>query len=321
MSHFISEFRNLKYVIWKSEKILLFAHNRPDPDSVGANLALREMILACGKSVDIACYNECPDSLTPIIGTHTIFLHPDSINIKQYDTIIAADSVDRGFHLFRDRISEDQIVVIIDHHPDITVRADIRILDTTSSSASQLVYDFLITTEEIITPQIATCLLMGILFDTGGFKHAIVSPQVMHVAADLVKKGAPLTKIAHTLFSNNDVAALRLWGKAFEKAHFNEETGMLVTAITREDIAECDASVEDIYQVAFILSGVPEAKFVLVLSEQEGGMVRGSLRSTKQQGVDVSALAEQFGGGGHRLASGFELAGKIVATDFGWQIA
>ncbi|MFZ1720522.1 MAG: bifunctional oligoribonuclease/PAP phosphatase NrnA [Candidatus Moraniibacteriota bacterium] len=321
MSHFISEFRNLKYVIRKSEKILLFAHNRPDPDSVGANLALREMILACGKSVDIACYNEYPSTLTPIIGVQPAFLHPDSVNIKQYDTVIAADSVDRGFHLFRDRISEDQIVVIIDHHPDITVRADIKILDTTSSSASQLVYDFLVATKEPITPQIATCLLMGILFDTGGFQHAIVSPEVMSVAADLVKKGAPLTKIAHTLFSNNDVAALRLWGKAFEKAHFNEETGMLVTAITREDIAECEASVEDIYQVAFILSGVPEAKFVLVLSEQGGGMVRGSLRSTKQQGVDVSALAQQFGGGGHRLASGFELVGKIVETDFGWQIA
>ena len=321
MSQFISEFRNLKYVIRKSEKILLFAHNRPDPDSVGANLALKEAILACGKSVDIACYNECPDSLTPIIGTQTAFLHPDSVNIKRYDTVIAADSVDRGFHLFRNRISEDQIVVVIDHHPDIAVRADIRILDTKSSSASELVYDFLIAAEETITPQIATFLLMGILFDTGGLQHSIVSPEVMSIAADLVKKGAPLTKIAHTLFSNQNVAALKLWGKAFEKAHFNETNGMLVTAITREDIAKCHASVEDIYQVASILSGVPEAKFVLVLSERDDSIVRGSLRSIEQHGVDVSALARQFGGGGHRLASGFELPGKIIETEFGWQIA
>jgi nanoRNase/pAp phosphatase (c-di-AMP/oligoRNAs hydrolase) len=124
MSHFISEFRNLKYVIRKSEKVLLFAHNRPDPDSVGANLALREVIEACGKSVDIACYNDYPATLTPIIGTPPVFLHPDSINIRQYDTIIAADSVDRGFHRIRDRISEDQIVIIIDHHPDIMVRVE-----------------------------------------------------------------------------------------------------------------------------------------------------------------------------------------------------
>jgi phosphoesterase RecJ-like protein len=321
MSHFISEFRNLKYVIRKSENVLLFAHNRPDPDSVGANLALKEMLLSCGKSVDIACYNEYPESLMAIIGTPDAFLHPDTIDIGRYDTIIAADSVDRGFHLFRDRICEDQIVVIIDHHPDITVRADIKILDTTSSSASQLVYDFLVSAEETITPKIATLLLMGILFDTGGFQHAIVSPEVMTVAADLVRKGAPLTKIAQVIFSHKDVAALKLWGMALEKARFNAQSGMLVTAVTEEDIESCGASVDDIYQVASILSGVPEAKFVLVLSERENNVVRGSLRSAERHDIDVSALAQQFGGGGHRLASGFELAGKIIETDFGWQIA
>jgi hypothetical protein len=164
-----------------------------------------------------------------------------------------------------------------------------------------------------------------VLVRDGGDEHAGFFIEMCllkcRAAADLVKKGAPLTRIAHTLFSNQNVAALRLWGKAFEKAHFDEKTGMLVTAITNEDIATCHASVEDIYQVASILSGVPEAKFVLVLSERDDSIVRGSLRSIEQHGVDVSALAQQFGGGGHRLASGFELPGKIVETEFGWQIA
>ncbi len=321
MSHFVSEFRNLKYVIRKSEKILLFAHNRPDPDSVGANLALHAILLAHGKTVDIACFNDCPLTLIPLIGEGNLFLHPDTIDPGHYDTIIAADSVDRGFHIFREKLSEDQIIVIIDHHPDITVRADIKILDTNSSSASELVYDFLLSAEEIITPKIATLLLMGILFDTGGFQHAIVSPKVMGIAADLVKKGAPLGKIAHTLFSNKDTGALKLWGKAFEKARLHEKSGMLTTAITKEDIEECHASVEDVYQVASILSGVPDAKFVLVLSERDADTVRGSLRSSENHGIDVSQIARTLGGGGHKLASGFELRGKIVETDFGWQIA
>ena len=95
---------------------------------------------------------------------------------------------------------------------------------------------------------------------------------------------------------------------------------MLVTAITKKDVEECRASVEDIYQVTSILSAVPDAKFALVLSERAGNIVRASLRSMEQHGVDVSAIAEQFGGGGHKLASGFEIHGKLVETQDGWMV-
>ncbi len=319
MQRFDSEFRTLEYVISKAERVLLVAHNRPDPDTVGANLALEEYLKNRGKHVDIICFNPFPDNLKGL--REATFFHPDQIDLQSYDAVIASDSVDRGFDTLRDSLSESQVVVLIDHHPDTHLKGDVIMIDPEYSSSSELIYLFFTATGATITKSMATMLLMGILFDTGGFQHGGVSPQVMEIASELMKKGAPLSKISQTIFTNKNISALKLWGKAFEKAKFNPKNGMLVTAVTQKDVEECHASVEDIYQVTSILSTVPDAKFALVLSERDGDIVRASLRSMEHHGVDVSAIAHQFGGGGHKLASGFELPGKIVETAESWTIA
>ena len=319
MQIFDSEFHTLQYIIQKSTRLLLFAHSRPDPDTVGANLALAEHIKNQGKHVDIACFDAFPDTLKGIV--EGVFFHPEQLDLTQYDAVIACDSVDRGFDKVIDTLSPDQVIVLVDHHPDIDLKGDVVIVDAEYSSSSELLYLFFSATNAKITKPMATMLLMGILFDTGGLQHSNVSPRVMEIASDLMKKGAPLAKITQTIFTNHNIGALKLWGRAFEKAHFNEKNGMLVTAITQKDVEECQASVEDIYQVTSILSAVPDAKFALVLSQRDNETIRASLRSMAQHGVDVSTIAHQFGGGGHKLASGFEIQGKLVETANGFMVA
>lgn len=319
MKTFDSEFRTLQYVILKSKRLLLFAHSRPDPDTVGANLALAEYIKSLGKHTDIACFDAFPDDLKKLAdGT---FFHPDQLDITSYDAIIACDTVDRGFNKIANTLSDSQVIALIDHHfSDVNVKGDVVIIDPEYSSSSELVYLFLTSAQAKITKTMAKMLLMGILFDTGGFQHPSVSPRVLEIASDLMKAGAPLAKITQTIFAHQNIGALKLWGRAFEKARLNEKNGMLVTAITQEDVKRCNASPDDIYQVASILSAVPDAKFSMVLSERDNNIVRASLRSMKQHNVDVSAIAHQFGGGGHKLASGFEVFGKIVETEEGFSI-
>jgi len=318
MQTFFSEFHTLKYIIEKSERILLFAHSRPDPDTVGANLALSEYIKNCGKHVDIACFDAFPDTLSPLF--EDTFFHPDQLDLTSYDSIIASDSVDRGFDKIQHLFSDNQVIVLIDHHLDIHITGDVVIIDPKYSSSSELIYLFLTTIGSKITKTIAKVLLTGILFDTGSLQHSNVSPRVVEIASELIKRGAPLEKITQTIFTKKSIGALKLWGRAFEKARFDKETGMLVTAITQDDIKECQASAEDIYQVSSILSAVPDAKYALVLSERDDATIRASLRSNEASGVDVSSIAHQFGGGGHKLASGFEIQGRLLTTDTGWVI-
>ena len=163
-------------------------------------------------------------------------------------------------------------------------------------------------------------LLLGILSDTGMFQHSNTSAHVMEIASILMKKGAPLSKIVEASFTKKNITTLKLWGRAFDKARINWENGMIVSVLTRKDLEECESGIEDIAYVASILNTVPGTRFSLVLYERGDGIIKGSLRSESYKGVDVSKIAAQFGGGGHKLASGFEINGKIIETKNGWEI-
>lgn len=319
MQTFAKEFKSLNYVLTRAENVLLFAHNRPDPDTVGANVALYEYLKNEGKRVVMACFNEYPESLQKLLPGD--FVHPDTLDLSAFDVIVAGDSVDRGFKNIRGQFNEDQVVVLIDHHPDIELSGDIQIIDADYSSTCELVYLFFQSQHIKITKNIATALLTGILFDTGGFQHASVSPQIMDIASELMKMGAGLNKISDTLFTKKTVPAMRLWGRAVDKIKYLGKEKMIVTAVTQDDINECEAHPDDIYDLANVLCTVPNVRFAMVLTEREPGLVRANLRAMKDQGMDVSALAHEFGGGGHTLASGFEIPGTIQEREGHFYIA
>ncbi len=333
---FSQEFHTLNYVIKESGRILLFAHSRPDGDTVGSCLALKEYIKNLGKSADIACFDPYPEYLRPLSAEN--FIHPGKLDLKKYNLIIAADSVERGFQKIYpvksplnwdgeavfNRSSfinkENQIVALLDHHPDITLKGDINIIDAHYSSVCEIVYAFFEFSKIEFTRPMATFLMLGILGDTGSFQHSNTTPRVMEIASVLLKKGAPLSKIIETAFANKNISTLKLWGKAFKRAKINPNNGMIISVLTQKDLEECSAGTEDIAQVAGILNTVPDTKFSLILSERDDGVIKGSLRSEEYKDVDVSKIAARFGGGGHKLASGFEIKGKIVETENGWEI-
>ncbi len=318
MPNFNQEFKTLLYIIKKSEKILLVAHSAPDGDTTGSVLALREYIHKLGKKVDIVCEDEFPDFLLPL--SQESFQKPSALEISSYDAIIGCDSVERGFDRIIAQASPKTVTAFLDHHPDITLKADVEILDPKKSSVCEIIYDFFLFHQIPIDRKMATFLMLGILSDTGNFQHANTSTHVMEISSELMKRGASFAKIINLTFSNKKISTLKLWGIAFEKARINPKNGMISTVLTQEDINQCDASTEDIGQVASILNTVPGTKFSLILSQREGGVIKGSLRSEQYKNVDVSKIAHQFGGGGHKLASGFSIKGQLLETPEGWVV-
>ncbi len=318
MEKFTQEFNTLNFAIKETDSLLLFAHSRPDGDTVGSVLALYEYAKKLNKIVTIVCFDPFPNYLKSLSNIQ--FKSPEQINFADYKLIIACDSVERGFQKIKDNFNEKQVIALIDHHPDITIQGDINIIDPSYSSVCEIIYNFFSTNNIEINHTIAKFLLLGILSDTGMFQHSNTTPRVMEIASILMKKGAPLAKIVETTFSNKNISTLKLWGKAFEKAKINPENGMIISVLTEKDLEECEARTEDIAQVAGILNTVPGTKFSLILSERKDGIIKGSLRSEEYKGVDVSKIAAQFGGGGHKLASGFEIQGKIAPIKDGWKI-
>ena len=163
----------------------------------------------------------------------------------------------------------------------------------------------------------ASYLLAGILYDTGAFQHANTSARVMEISADLMRKGAPMNKIIEATFKNKRLETLKLWGRAMQRAEINEKTGAILSFITREDMQELGIKEDEIGRIAELLNTVVGTKFSLVLIEKGENKIKGSLRSEWYKNVDVSEIAQKLRGGGHRLASGFEIVGKIVKGEEG----
>ncbi|MDP1620392.1 MAG: DHH family phosphoesterase, partial [bacterium] len=161
MRNFKQEFNTLNFVIKESQTILLFAHSRPDGDTTGSVMALQTYIKKLGKNVEIACYDPFPDYLKSL--SEETFISPENIDLKKYDLIIAADSVERGFHKIISSIADNQIVAILDHHPDITIKGDITIIDATYSSVCEIIYDFFTFNKIDINRKMATFLMLGLM--------------------------------------------------------------------------------------------------------------------------------------------------------------
>jgi phosphoesterase RecJ-like protein len=170
-----------------------------------------------------------------------------------------------------------------------------------------------------IDHEMATCLLTGIFTDTGGFKHANTTSDALAVASELMKKGARIEKISKNIMGKKKPGSIRIWARALENTRFDEQKMMVYSVLTEEDMKETGASDDDLSGFINLLTAIPQAKFAMLL-RQDGNTVRGSLRSEPDRNVNVSKIAATFGGGGHALASGFKIKGRIVKMGRGWKI-
>jgi phosphoesterase RecJ-like protein len=182
-----------------------------------------------------------------------------------------------------------------------------------------LVYKILVGLNYEINPSIATALLTGIFYDTGGFRHPNTSKQVLDIASDLLKKGARLKKISENIANSKPISVFKLWGLALSRLRLNPELGVSVSVLTQQDLIDCNASEDDISGLVNLLSSAPESRAALLLYETKDAKIKGSLR-TERDNIDLAKLAQLLGGGGHKKASGFTIPGKLKIDDGHWEI-
>jgi phosphoesterase RecJ-like protein len=185
------------------------------------------------------------------------------------------------------------------------------------SSDLELVYKFFKANKIRTNKNIATCILSGILTDSGNFLYQSTSDKTIEISGEMLKYGANLPQILENTWRNKSLPALKVWGTAFSRLKFNKKYGIAFSVLTLEDIKGIDE--EDLEGISNFLGNLEEAKAVLLLREQKDGTIRGSLRSSHPT-VDVSLLARRLGGGGHAKASGFTIEGKMEKIEKGWKI-
>ena len=310
------QFKKALDLINDSEKILLTTHEGTDGDDLGSALAMFGFLNQLDKNAEIVIKGGVPSSL--------IFLpHSDVVQsqLKEFDAdlliVFGCNKIERtGIKKFE---SNKIPIINFDHHPDNTNFGAVNVVDPSTAAVAELVYYFLTFVGAEITENIATPLLTGIFTDTGGFKHANTSADALKVASELLKKGARIDKIAIQTMGKKRPSAIKAWAKGLENARFDPEKRMVFSVLTEDDLREVGATDEDLDGFVELLNNLPQSKFALLL-RQDGDTVKGSLRSEPQKKVDVSKIAKSFGGGGHKLASGFQIKGKLVRSGDDWQI-
>src|SRR3989338_1913126 len=303
-------------LIQSSDRIFLTMHEGPDGDDLGSVLAMRLFLLQLKKQVWVAIRGEMPEKFKFLSGWEAVSQEVGDLN---FDLAIffGCNRIERtGLK----RLESLQCQTInFDHHPDNIAFASVNVVEPSTSSVAELVYYFLKFTSAETTKDIATCLLTGIFYDTGGFKHANTTSECLEASAELLKKGARIDKIAVQLMGKKPPSTIRAYAKGLENTRFDPEKKMVFSVLTEEDLKEAGASDDDLEGFVELLNNIPQAKFALLL-RQDAGEVKGSLRSEPHKGVDVSKLAQSLGGGGDKLASGFKIKGRLIRKENAWQI-
>jgi phosphoesterase RecJ-like protein len=245
----------------------------------------------------------------------------DVLPLTKYELIIALDHSNINRTGLAEEIEKSgKKLVAIDHHATSDRIGDLVFVLPDAAANCEILSEIIPQLGVKIDTNIATALLTGIVGDTGSFQHAGVSSHIMQVSSFLMEQGANLRAIMRAMYGGRSLPALRITGRALERVQANSATGAAVSIITQQDLEECGATLDDLAGVVNLLNSIPETSFSFLLTEYEKGKIKGSLRSEPEKQVDVAKIAAQFGGGGHKLASGFEVAGTLVRDETGWKI-
>jgi len=313
------EIARLKQVLSTKPRCIILLHARPDGDTIGASLALYEGLKNLQFPVHVACRDAISEkySFLPLTTEVLSFFQPEV-----YEAVFFVDSAERKmtqFHETYPRILSDDIFKInIDHHPSNDSFGNVNFVVPTAASSSQIMFSLLQTLGIRITPSMATALLLGLYTDTGAFMHQNTSSESYEVASRLVKLGADYMKISKNMFQSYDLKTLKLWGKVLQNLYVTA-SGAAIVGISRKDYESLGCTKEDLEGVVNFINSMPDAQYAVLLSEDEKGNVKASLR-TRKNDIDVKALAQKFGGGGHVKASGFTVKGGHLEKDIKWKI-
>jgi phosphoesterase RecJ-like protein len=294
----------IEVLILHARRILLVTHVSPDGDAIGSLLGLGELLQVQGKEVTLACEDPVPDIYAWL---------PGSIKVVQqgrgsYDLVISLDCSDerRMGQVFDDGIAGIPLLNI-DHHITNTCFGSVNWVDPSSVSTTQMVLGLADAMGWELTEAVAVCLLNGIVTDTRSFRTSNVDTAAMGAALRLMEAGASLSEITRRALDQRPLASIRLWGQAIKRSRL--ENGVLWTEVTRAMRRRWGLSENDNSGLANFLSGVREARVVIVFTERDDGTVDVGMRAIP--GLDVAQVALRLGGGGHPQASGCTLAGGL----------
>jgi phosphoesterase RecJ-like protein len=304
----------LKSVIDAHQSFLITSHVRPDADALGSELGLRAILLALGKTVHIVNASAAPANLQFMNPPDTILKLNGTVSkaaVPATDVIVIVDtSAWQQLGSMAEVIQASPAVrVIIDHHVSSDAMNAIEFKDTEAAATGELICELAESLGIPFDVVTANWLYAAIATDTGWFRFPSTTPRTMRITAKLMEAGASAHLVFNLVHEQSTLARVRLSGRVLCQCTAEEDGRLVWTQASGHDLIETGAvpaDTEGLVNQCLTVSG-SEAAFIAV--ELPTSQIKFSLRARLPH--DVASVAEQFGGGGHKLASGATLPGPL----------
>lgn len=297
--------------ILESKHILLIPHQHPDGDALGSVTALMHILKRLDIRHSAFCATESSEKLLFLPHADRVTTDANIWN-EDIDLIIVLDSGDlryAGVDAHIKDMDSRPYIINIDHHPTNEHFGDLNLVIPEASSTTQILYHFFKVNAIDIDSYVATCLLTGLITDTGNFTNSATTTASLSIAGELVKRGGDINLIKRIIFQSKTLNALKLWGAVLSRLEEHDTHQIVYSYITKADLEEHGVDEEEVEGLANFMNNLADGKAALILREQETGKMKGSFRTTRED-IDVSAIAKLLGGGGHKKAAGFSADGS-----------
>ena len=288
--------------IKQANKVLLITHVNPDGDTLGSAAAMKlfigdkaDILVQVKKEVQVPEMYKFLPALDDVKYLDTVK--------DEYDLLIALDvaSIDRIVEFPREIFNKCANTINIDHHKTNKGYAKINLIKGGYSSMGEVLYDFFNDAKIEITKEMAECLYVAILTDTGCFKYETVTKDTFLAASNLMQKGIDTSLIAKKCYDNKPKSMITFQAEIITNAKFVFNDKVAYAIITPSDMKKYNVKNEHTEGIAETLRSIKSVDISILLKENEEKITKVSLRSKT---IDLTPVVEKFNGGGHKMAAG-----------------
>ncbi len=305
----------IRHFIDRHDAFVVTSHINPDGDAIGSEMGLAHFLRQLGKKAVVMNSTETPEVLRFLAPDDEIRIYGDAASKALLDTVDACIIVDVNNweqlgNIGRGLQSRSMPRACIDHHQGGTNGfADHTVTDTSAAATGLLIYEMIRALDGTITRPIADSLYAAIITDTGTFRFSNTDARVLRAAADLCDAGAVPYEMHRKVFGSKSWGAGRLLGPVLSTLESESGGKLAIISATLEMVNNAGATYDDMDGFVDLVRAIKGVELVLFFKETEEGDIKVSLRSNGK--VDANAIAKQFGGGGHTMASGMRVSGPL----------
>jgi bifunctional oligoribonuclease and PAP phosphatase NrnA len=300
-------------VLRAHQRFAVLSHVRPDGDALGSQLALALSLQQLGKDVTVWNENGLLEKYNFLPGGERLTQPPREP--QDFDVAVALDTATQNrLGTAGESVRHAKTWINIDHHPSNPGYGDLVYIDPTSPATGQILFELIQNQQLPIDPAIAENLFVAISTDTGSFQYPNTTARTFEIGAELVRGGVDVGRVSQLLYENYPRRRTELLRELLGTMRFEAGGKIASFSLSLKVAADLNVKPEDNEGLIDHLRAIQRVIVAVFFEELTDGKVRVSMRS-KSEAVDVSAICQKFGGGGHKLAAGARVRGTLAEVE------